>query len=117
MDTSFPAATIFFSNAVPQQYQGMGASIVMTIVNCSISLGLGLAGTIETNINHRGLTKSDRLVGYHGALWLSVALAGLGPILSLIFVVKGYWRAKPKGSTTNDLLQTLDVEREAGENS
>ncbi|KAH6678020.1 major facilitator superfamily [Halenospora varia] len=52
MDTSFPAATIIFSNAVPQKYQGMGASIVMTVVNYSISLGLGFAGTIETNINH-----------------------------------------------------------------
>ncbi len=32
MDTSFPTATIIFPNAVPQQCQGMGASIVMTVV-------------------------------------------------------------------------------------
>lgn len=90
MDTSFPAATIIFSNAVPQKYQGMGASTVMTVVNYSISLGLGFAGTIETNINKGGLTESNRLLGYRGALWFSVGLAGLGLLLSLVFVTKGY---------------------------
>jgi MFS family permease len=88
MDTSFPAATIIFSNAVPQQYQGMAASIVITIVNYSISLGLGFAGTLETNINHGGRTLEDKLLGYRGALWLSVGLAGLGLVLSLVFVAK-----------------------------
>ena len=96
MDTSFPAATIMFSNAVAQQYQGMGASIVLTIVNYSISLGLGFAGTVETNINHGGLTKADRLQGYRGALWLSVGLAGLGLVFSLIFVAKGYRKSQSK---------------------
>ena len=88
MDTSFPAATIIFSNAVPQEYQGMGASIVMTVVNYSISLGLGFAGTIEKNINHGGLTDADKLFGYRAALWFSVGLAGLGLALSLIFVAR-----------------------------
>lgn len=92
MDSSFPAATIIFSDAVPKEYQGMGASIVMTIVNYSISLGLGIAGTIETNINNGGLTTSDKLHGYRGALWFGVGSAGLGFALSLIFVAKGYWR-------------------------
>ncbi|RFU28344.1 hypothetical protein B7463_g8003, partial [Scytalidium lignicola] len=96
MDTSFPAATIIFSNAVPQQYQGMGASIVMTVINYSISLGLGFAGTIETNINDGGLSKSEKLLGYRGALWFSVGLAGLGLVLSLLFVVKGHWKSKSK---------------------
>jgi hypothetical protein len=45
----------------------MGASIVMTVVNYSISLGLGFAGTVETNINNGGLTKEDKLLGYCGA--------------------------------------------------
>lgn len=94
MDTSFPAATIIFSNAVPQQYQGMAASIVLTVVNYSISLGLGFAGTIETNVNNGGSTESDKLHGYQSALWFSVGLAGFGVILSLIFVAKGYWKRK-----------------------
>ncbi|OAL37963.1 hypothetical protein AYO20_02796 [Fonsecaea nubica] len=97
MDTSFPSATIIFSNAVPQRYQGMGASIVMTVVNYSISLGLGFAGTIETNINHGGLTDADMLLGYRGALWFAVGLAGLGLLLSLVFVAKSSWKDGSKG--------------------
>lgn len=90
MDTSLPAAIMIFASVVPRQYQGMGASIVMTIVNYSISLGLGFAGTIETNINHGGHTQADLLHGYRGALWFSVGLTGLGTILSLLFLLKNH---------------------------
>jgi hypothetical protein len=68
----------------------------MTVINHSISLGRGFAGTIETNINHGGTTKSEMLLGYRGALWLSVGLAGFGLVLSLIFVAKGHWKGKSK---------------------
>jgi len=95
IDSSLPAASIIFANTVPRQYQGMGASIVMTIVNYSISLGLGFAGTIEININRGGRTKSDLLYGYRGALWFSVGLAGLGAVLSLIFLLKHHRNQKP----------------------
>jgi MFS family permease len=96
MDSSFPAATVIFSDAVPPKYQGIGASVVMTIVNYSISLGLGFAGTVEREINHGGHTKADVLLGIRGALWMSVGLAGLGLVLSLLFVVKKYLEARPK---------------------
>ncbi|CAH0003542.1 unnamed protein product [Clonostachys byssicola] len=86
MDTSFPAATIIFSDAVPRHHQGMGASVVLTVVNYSISISLGFAGTIERYINNGGHTEADRLHGYRGAIWFSVGLAGLGLILSLVFV-------------------------------
>jgi MFS family permease len=83
MDSSFPAATIIFSDAVEPKYQGMAASVVLTIVNYSISLALGFAGTVEIE------TKAgDAMRGYRNALWFAVGLAGLGLVLSLIFVVK-----------------------------
>jgi MFS family permease len=94
MDSSLPAASIIFANTVPRQYQGMGASIVMTIVNYSISLGLGFAGTIEININRGGRNKSDLLYGYRSALWFSVGLAGLGTVLSLIFLLRHHGNQK-----------------------
>ncbi|KAL3422091.1 MFS transporter [Phlyctema vagabunda] len=90
MDTSFPASAMIFSSAVPRQYQGMSASIVMTIVNYSISLGLGFAGTIETNVNHgAAVGQLEKLAGYRAALWFSVGLAALGTLLSLVYEVKG----------------------------
>ena len=88
LDTSFPAATIIFSNAVPKEYRGMAASIVMAIVNYSIPLGLDFAGTIETNINHGGSMESDKLHGYRSALWFSVGLARVGSVSDSFLWVK-----------------------------
>lgn len=94
MDSSLPAATIIFSNAVPRQYQGMGSSVIMTIVVYSISLGLGFAGTIELQINNGGKTKADLLHGYRGTLWFSVGLTAFGTILAIVFLIKDYRERK-----------------------
>lgn len=94
MDSSLPAATIIFSNAAPREYQGMGSSVIMTIVVYSISLGLGFAGTIELQINNGGHTKADLLHGYRGTLWFSVGLAAFGTVLALVFLFKDYRRQK-----------------------
>jgi hypothetical protein len=103
MDTSFPSAAMIFAGAVPQKYQGMAASIVMTVVNYSISLGLGFAGTLETNINNGGLTKADKYKGYQGALWLSVGLAGWGLVLSLIYVYQDARKTKAIANVKPDI--------------
>lgn len=94
MDSSLPAATIIFANAVPRQYQGMGSSVIMTIVVYSISLGLGFAGTIELQINNGGHTEADLLHGYRGTLWFSVGLTAFGTVLALIFLLKDHRRRK-----------------------
>ncbi|KAJ6087158.1 hypothetical protein N7467_006072 [Penicillium canescens] len=91
MDTSFPAATVIFSNAVKKEHQGMGGALIGTIVNYSISLGLGFAGTIDVHVNRGGTTPADALLGYRGAWYFGIGLTGLGIVLSLIFVAKGYW--------------------------
>ncbi|KAJ5641849.1 hypothetical protein N7490_005849 [Penicillium lividum] len=92
MDTSFPAATVIFSNAVKKEHQGMGAALIATVVNYSISLGLGFAGTIEVHVNKGGKTPADVLLGYRGAWYFAIGLTGLGILLSLTFVAKGYWQ-------------------------
>lgn len=98
MDSSFPAATIIFSDAVPPKYQGIGASVVMTIVNYSISLGLGFAGTVEREVNHGGHTDEDKKRGYRGAFYFEVGLTGLGLVLSLMFLFKDYRRKRANKS-------------------
>ena len=89
---SFPAATLLLSNAMPKEHQGVSASLVNTIVNYSISLALGIAGTIEGHVNDGG---KDVLKGYRGAWYLGIGLAGSGVILSLLFELDN-WRKSRK---------------------
>ncbi|RFU27179.1 hypothetical protein B7463_g9159, partial [Scytalidium lignicola] len=84
MDMSFPAATILLSNAMPKRHQGLAASLVNTVVNYSISIGLGFAGTIESNLDPDG---TQLLKGYRGAYYMGLGLAGGGLIISIFFVL------------------------------
>ena len=81
-DMSFPAGTLLLSNAMPKEHQGVAASLINTIVNYSISLSLGIAGTIEGHVNNGG---QDVLKGYRGVWYLGIGLAGSGLIMSLLF--------------------------------
>ncbi|KAJ3003365.1 hypothetical protein HKX48_001796 [Thoreauomyces humboldtii] len=86
MDMSFPAATIILSNSVPPERQGIAASLVNTVVNYSISIGLGIAGTVMRSVDNRegGATP---LEGLRSAWYTGIALGGLGILLSSVFVV------------------------------
>lgn len=88
MDMSFPAGTLILSNAVKKEHQGIAASLVATVVNYSISLGVGFAGTVEVHVNNGGANKADLLMGYRGALYMGIGLAGLGLLICLIYLVK-----------------------------
>ncbi|MCJ1283939.1 hypothetical protein MMC26_003270 [Xylographa opegraphella] len=84
MDMSFPAATIILSNFVAPEHQGIAASLVTTIVNYSISIGLGIAGTVESKVDSGG---TNNLNGYRGALYSGMGLSGCGILLSIYFVM------------------------------
>ncbi|KAK7702990.1 hypothetical protein SLS64_009261 [Diaporthe eres] len=96
MDMSFPAATLILSDAVKKEHQGIAASLVATVVNYSISLGVGFAGTVEVHVNNGGKTKADLLRGYKGALYLGVGLAGLGLVICLVFLARDKWKSSRK---------------------
>ena len=108
MDISFPAATLILSDAVPKKHQGIAASLINTIVNYSISLALGFAGTVESHVNHGGTTPEDLLLGYRGAWYFGIGLSGFGLLLSLTFLARGYskdQRKRKKGGNTPDSPQ------------
>ncbi|KAI8625562.1 major facilitator superfamily transporter [Xylariaceae sp. FL1651] len=86
MDMSFPAATLILSNAVKKEHQGIGASLVNTVVNYGISLGVGFAGTVEVNVSH-----GDKLTGYRGGLYLGIGLASLGLGVCLVFLIREHF--------------------------
>lgn len=94
MDISFPAATVIISDQFPAKRQGIGASLVNTVVNYSISLGLGFAGTVEVHVNNGGRTRDDLLAGYRGAFYMGIGFAALGTALSLAFWAYTWIRGK-----------------------
>ncbi|KZF21109.1 MFS general substrate transporter [Xylona heveae TC161] len=83
MDISFPASTIMLSNFVSHEHQGIAASLVATVVNYSISIGLGIAGTVEVQV-----AGGDPLKGFRCATWTGIGLAGMGIVISIIFAVR-----------------------------
>jgi MFS family permease len=97
MDMSFPAGTIILSNSVSKEHQGIAASLVNTVVNYSISIGLGFAGTVEVHQNNGGKTTNDKLLGLRSAYYMSIGLAGLGVVLSTMYLAKGYWKDRKAG--------------------
>ncbi|GAO15361.1 hypothetical protein UVI_02010250 [Ustilaginoidea virens] len=88
MDMSFPAATLVLSDAVPKKHQGVAASLVNTVVNYGIALGVGFAGTVEVQVHGRGRTMDEKLQGFRGALFTGVGLAGLGLVVSAVFLAR-----------------------------
>jgi len=87
MDMSFPSATIILSNSTPKHDQGVASSLVNTTVNYSISLGLGIAGTIVRNTSMSG---ASQLTSYRGAWYFGIGLDGLAVLIALYFVLR--WR-------------------------
>ena len=83
MNLSFPAATVIISNFLHKEHQGIAAALVSTTVNYSISIGLGIAGTVEGQVNDGGV---DLLAGYRGAWYAAIGLAGCGVLLSCHFI-------------------------------
>ncbi|KAI9739585.1 MAG: hypothetical protein M1834_006303 [Cirrosporium novae-zelandiae] len=114
MDMSFPASTVILSDAVGKKNQGVAASLVATVVNYSISIGLGFAGTVEVHVNEGGVGKHNLLKGYRGAWYMGVGFSGLGLCLAILFVIKTYMAdRRPKPSTT-PYEEMLDYKRKEG---
>lgn len=83
MDVSFPASTVFISDAVSVEHQGISASLVNTVINYSIALGLGIGGTVEVELP----AGTSVLEGYRAALYTSVSLAAVGFIISVLLAI------------------------------
>lgn len=98
---SFPAATIYLSNSIAREHQGVAASLVNTVVNYSISLGLGFAGTVEVHVKH-GESPKEILNGFRGALYVGVGFAGMALVTSLVFLIITYWDDRKRSRVTEE---------------
>lgn len=92
MDMSFPSATLLVSDRAGRGSQGMAASVVNTVVNYSISIGLGLAGTVVREIGADVVDPGENvnkelLRGFRSAWWTGMGLSGTGIIVAAIFCI------------------------------
>ena len=101
MDMSFPAATVILSNYVPRKHQGVAGSLVTTVVNYSISLGLGFAGTVQVNVDEGATPTLSLLKGFRGAWYMAIGLAALGIMVACYFVYDGFGK-KPELASEED---------------
>ncbi|KIW88607.1 uncharacterized protein Z519_10653 [Cladophialophora bantiana CBS 173.52] len=92
MDMSFPSGNIVLSDHMPPEHQGLAASLINTVINYSISIGLGMAGTVEVHVNSGG---RNQLQGYRGAWYLAIGFDGLGILCAICLILS--WRARVKG--------------------
>ncbi|KAI1073707.1 major facilitator superfamily-domain-containing protein [Whalleya microplaca] len=105
MDMTFPAATFVLSHVVDRKHQGTAASLVSTVMYYSISLGLGIARTVECSVNRGGLTRRNRLRGYRGALFTGVGLAAIGSLVCLAFMIKAYRRKQKRRCNCHGMME------------
>lgn len=91
MDMSFPSATILLSSKVGSENQGVAMSLVNTVVNYSISVGLGLAGTVRSQVDKDG---TQLLKGFRSAWYFAVGLSATGVVIAATFLAIGASKAK-----------------------
>lgn len=91
MDMSFPAATVTMSNTLLPEQQGIAGSLVATVVNYSMSLGLGIASTAQYYVDDNGV---DILAGYRGAFYVSMGLGSAGILIAVTFFMKDLLRER-----------------------
>ncbi|MCJ1471794.1 hypothetical protein MMC13_000435 [Lambiella insularis] len=82
--------TYWAQTSVPKEHQGVAASLVLTVANYSISMGLGIAGTVVVETDKSG---TDLLKEFRSAFYTSIGLAGLG--LAITVVSAGYYKRHP----------------------
>ena len=82
-DLSFASSGILISNAVMPDEQGVAGSFISTVVLYSISIGLGIAATVEAHVNKGG---RDIVLGYRGAYWLGIGFSAVAFIVVVLFV-------------------------------
>ncbi|RKO95615.1 MFS general substrate transporter, partial [Caulochytrium protostelioides] len=84
MDMSFPASGIILSNIVSKHEQGIAQSLVNTVVNLSIALTLGVAGTSQVYLVQAGHSLN---YSFKAQFWLGAAMGAVGLIISMFIRV------------------------------
>lgn len=100
MDTSFPAGQILLANALPREHQGVAGSLIATVVNYSIAIGLGVAGTVEYYTTKHGATM---LQGIRNAGYTGMGFAGFAVLMALSFNAYLFWQSRRTNTNEKDV--------------
>jgi hypothetical protein len=107
MDVSFPAASLILSDLVPRELQGVAASLVNTVINYSISIGLGVAGTAERQVVLGG---ASQWRGFRVAQYVGLGMAGSSLVIALAFALymqlsgrKDHLESEKPGAVSRDV--------------
>ena len=87
---------------MPREAQGVSASLVNTIINYSISISLGIAGTIDVHTKHGGM---NVLQGYRNAWYVGIGISGAGVILACIFAVSQRRRSRKISAEREEVVR------------
>lgn len=95
MDMSFAAGSIILSDYLPKKHQGIAGSLVLTVVNYSVSLFLSLGSNIEVETLKKGATV---LQSYRNSIYFGIGISGLGVVMAIILVIFQYYTNDSKGT-------------------
>ncbi|KAI1120438.1 major facilitator superfamily domain-containing protein [Nemania abortiva] len=95
VNISVPTAELMVLKLVHRRHGGIVATLVWTAMYYGMGLGLGIAGTVESNIGSRRSRVHNRLRGYRAAHWTSFGLAGLGFLVCLALALASRRRKSP----------------------
>lgn len=99
MDMSFAAGSIILSDYLPKKYQGIAGSLILTVVNYSVSLFLSIGSNIEVETSKRGATS---LQSYRNSIYFGIGISGLGVLMALTLVILQYYTHDSKGTFEED---------------
>lgn len=106
-DLSFASSGILISNAVLPEEQGVAGSFISTVVQYSISIGLGIAATVESHVNEGG---QNPIRGYRGAFSLGIGFAAVGFFVVIFFVRDHRFESKAKDQSGPEAIsKTADL--------
>ncbi|KAJ5753660.1 Major facilitator superfamily domain general substrate transporter [Penicillium nucicola] len=100
-DLSFASSGILISNAVLPEEQGVAGSFISTVVQYSISIGLGIAATVESHVNEGG---KNPIRGYRGAFWLGIGFATVAFFIVIFFVRDPRFEAKEEDQSPPEAI-------------
>lgn len=89
MDWSFPAGSIILSEELPPHLQGMAGSLISIVVYYGVSIMLGVAGTIETELLNQN--PDDAYRAWRGAEYYAVGISGLAAVIAIITGRNAIW--------------------------